>query len=67
MTMPGKKEKTRGGHAVLGVGYDDNSKCFIIKNSWGENWGDKGFFYMPYDYITDSDLCADFWVIQTVS
>lgn len=67
MTMPTKKEKSRGGHAVLGVGFDDSIKCFIIKNSWGDKWGDKGFFYMPYDYITDSDLCADFWVIQKVS
>jgi C1A family cysteine protease len=67
MPMPGKREKTVGGHAVTAVGYDDSTKCFIVKNSWGGNWGDKGFFYMPYDYITDSDLCADFWVIQRVS
>lgn len=67
MPMPSKKEKSMGGHAVLGVGYDDSLKCFIIKNSWSDKWGDKGFFYMPYDYITDSDLCADFWVIQRVS
>ena len=67
MPMPGKKEKSMGGHAVMGVGYDDTTNCFIIKNSWSEKWGDKGYFYMPYDFITDSDYCADFWVIQRVS
>lgn len=67
MPMPSKKEKSMGGHAVTGVGYDDELKCFIIKNSWSDKWGEKGYFHMPYDYITDSDLCADFWVVQKVS
>jgi C1A family cysteine protease len=67
MVMPGKREKSLGGHAVMAIGYDDSLNCFIVKNSWGEKWGEKGYFHMPYDYITDSDLCADFWVVQKVS
>jgi len=38
----------RGGHAVCIVGY--NSQGFIVRNSWGENWGDKGFAYASQDY-----------------
>ncbi len=37
-----------GGHAVLLVGYDDANSCFIIKNSWGPNWGENGFFRVAY-------------------
>jgi len=68
MTWPSKDEKSYGGHAVLAVGYDDNLEGgrFIVKNSWGEKWGDKGYFYMPYEYLTGKGLADDFWVIQTV-
>ena len=63
MPMPSKSEKMLGGHAVLGVGYDDSKQVFIVRNSWGPNWGDKGYFYMPYKYITNLDLATDFWTI----
>jgi len=65
--MPSQTEKLLGGHAVMAVGYDDSKKCFIVRNSWGEDWGDKGYFYLPYDYFTDSNLSADFWTIRLVS
>ena len=51
-----------GGHAVVAVGYDDFKACLIVRNSWGPSWGDKGYFYLPYDYITPS-FAADFWQI----
>lgn len=41
------------GHAVLLVGYDDNLQCFKVKNSWGENWGENGYFRIAYDDVTD--------------
>lgn len=63
MPMPSKKERLLGGHAVLGVGYDDSKQCIIVRNSWGQDWGDKGYFYMPYKYITNEDLATDFWTI----
>lgn len=39
------------GHAYSIVGYDDSSQKFIIKNSWGDSWGDKGYGYLPYSCI----------------
>lgn len=37
-----------GGHAVCVVGYDDGAQCWIVKNSWGSGWGEKGFFRIGY-------------------
>ncbi|MBX7046971.1 MAG: C1 family peptidase [Ignavibacteria bacterium] len=58
------KESLQGGHAVLAVGYDDSSKRFIVRNSWGEKWGQKGYFTMPYDYLLHENLSDDFWTIN---
>jgi len=38
-----------GGHVVAIVGYDDSQQCWIVKNSWGTKWGEKGWFQMSYD------------------
>lgn len=56
-----------GGHCVLVVGYDDNKRAFILRNSWGEGWGNGGYGSLPYSYLTSSDLASDFWTITTVS
>ena len=66
MPMPAPKEKNLGGHAVLAVGYDDSKQVFTVMNSWNTTWGDKGFFYMPYAYMTDSNLASDFWTVRKV-
>jgi C1A family cysteine protease len=60
--MPAKTEQMVGGHAILVVGYDDSKSWFIVRNSWGADWGDKGYFYIPYLYFTNPDLASDFWV-----
>jgi C1A family cysteine protease len=65
--MPNPETDTlEGGHAIMGVGYDDTKQVFIIRNSWGVAWGDKGYFYLPYDYVTSADLASDFWSIRLV-
>ncbi len=62
--MPQPDEKQMGGHAVVGVGYDDSQERFIVRNSWGENWGMKGYFTIPYEYLGNNNLADDFWTVR---
>jgi C1A family cysteine protease len=64
--MPDSSESALGGHAVMAVGYDDASKRFLIRNSWGADWGMAGYFTMPYAYATGSNFADDFWTIRLV-
>jgi C1A family cysteine protease len=64
--LPSPSESSVGGHAVMAVGYNDASQSFIVMNSWSTKWGDKGFCYIPYSYLTDTDLAADFWTIRII-
>lgn len=66
MPMPKPQEKVLGGHAVMAVGYDDSKQAVLVRNSWGTDWGIRGYFYMPYGYITNANLCDDFWTIRIV-
>ena len=62
--MPGQDEEQDGGHAIVCCGYDDETKMFLLHNSWGVDVGDKGYYYFPYDYMTNSGLSDDFWTIR---
>jgi C1A family cysteine protease len=62
--VPKAGENLEGGHAVLVVGYDDTKRALIIRNSWGEDWGEEGYGYLPYRYIEDPKLSGDFWTIR---
>jgi C1A family cysteine protease len=64
--LPGKAEALLGGHAILVVGYDLTKQHFICRNSWGSEWGDKGYFYLPFGYLSDDFLASDIWLIQSV-
>jgi len=64
--LPPRGEQLIGGHAVLAVGYDDKIQRFIVRNSWGTGWGMKGYYTMPYGYLTDPGLARDFWAIHAV-
>lgn len=62
--IPKGTERTVGGHAVLGVGYHDADRRFIVRNSWGKKWGQNGYFTIPYDYLANRNLADDFWTIR---
>ena len=67
LPMPTPGEQPEGGHAVAAVGYDDASRLFLVRNSWGSNWGLGGYFWMPFEYLIRSDLSADFETIRLVA
>ena len=46
----------------MAVGYDQRQKRFIVRNSWGIEWGQQGYFTMPYAYL--ETLADDFWTIR---
>jgi C1A family cysteine protease len=62
--MPGPNESCLGGHAVCCCGIDLNKKVCIVRNSWTSGWGDKGYFYLPIDYVTNSNLTSDMWTVR---
>ena len=66
LPMPKRTEQMLGGHAVLAVGYDHARQRFIVRNSWGADWGLRGYYTMPYAYVLDDNLCADFWTVKLV-
>jgi C1A family cysteine protease len=62
--IPLPKGNVIGGHAILIVGYDDTKQVFKFKNSWSASWGDKGYGYLPYFYLTSGNM-MDMWVIYS--
>jgi C1A family cysteine protease len=74
---PCQSEKIKGGHSVMAFGYDDkikieNHNCKEVttgalrfQNSWGENWGDKGYGWLPYDYVLRG-LTEDWWTVYDI-
>jgi C1A family cysteine protease len=69
--MPLKTDPILGYHAVVCVGFNNTLKCWIMRNSWGAAWGAKGYFYLPYAYLTtdatDKVEGFDLWVITQMS
>ena len=67
LPMPKVTDNILGGHAVLAVGYQDSNNTFIVRNSWGPNVQDAGYFYMPYAYLLDPNLSGDMWTVRRIS
>lgn len=59
-----KKEKC-GGHEVVLTGFDKEKKIFFFKNSWGEEWGDKGYGTMDFSVV--DNYIADDWGVSVTA
>ena len=64
--MPSSNESVIGGHAILACGYDTSDNTFLVRNSWGTNWGINGYCKFPMAYLTNNSLCDDLWTIRLV-
>lgn len=73
ISVPTEEEFT-GGHAIIAIGYNDTRVCsdssygaFLIKNSWGDIYGNGGYAWMPYNYLrvvsSKSPEYCDAWAI----
>jgi C1A family cysteine protease len=66
--FPDDGDSVEGGHAIAAVGYDDGRKigkqkgALLIRNSWGTDWGEKGYGWLPYAYV-ERGLADDFWTL----
>jgi len=61
--IPKRGDSREGGHAVMAVGYDDANAQLLFRNSWGEEWGDKGYGMLPYWYVLNGKA-SDFWAVS---
>jgi C1A family cysteine protease len=66
VAMPAPDERRIGGHAVLAVGYSQARRRFLVRNSWGTDWGRGGYFTLPYAYFEQPRLAKNFWTIRWV-
>ncbi|MFZ2054329.1 MAG: C1 family peptidase [Candidatus Aminicenantales bacterium] len=72
--FPSPRDRIEGGHAVVAVGYDDTIKiknrfgadktvgALLVRNSWGKDWGEEGYGWLPYEYLRRG-LAEDFWSV----
>ncbi len=63
--LPKQTERMLGGHAIMAVGYRERSKVLLFRNSWGKEWGQKGYGELPFAYLESRELSNDLWCIQS--
>jgi C1A family cysteine protease len=70
--LPARGERPELSHALVTVGYDDAKEirnpidgqvsrgALRVRNSWGAQWGDAGYGWLPYEYVR-AGLTSDWW------
>lgn len=74
--FPARRDRVVDGHGVVIVGFDDERQitnqlpggrttigAFKIRSSWGPNWGDRGYGWLPYEYLL-TGICDDLWSLM---
>jgi C1A family cysteine protease len=64
VSMPSLSENVMGAHCMVIVGFDNRQQMFLVRNSWGAAWGVSGHCWIPYIYMANRNLTADFWTIR---
>lgn len=64
LPMPQPGDAVLGTHAVLVCGFDLDTRHFAALNCWGGAWGDRGLFYIPFEYALQPTHCWDLWVLD---
>lgn len=59
--MPKPYEQLLGGHAVMLVGYNLYRREWLVRNSWGKQWGQAGYFTLPWEFLLSRELTNDIW------
>jgi C1A family cysteine protease len=67
IVMPSKDDDLIGGHSSILIGFNDSTNEYVFINTWGKTWGDGGFGYIPYEYVNNSELADEFYVMTKVS
>ena len=68
IAFPTAADSVIGGHAVVAIGYDDGLRirsdkgALLVRNSWGQGWGEAGYGWLPYSYV-EQRLAVDFWTL----
>ena len=67
--MPTAEDITglKGSHAMVIVGYDDETRFYRVRNSWGRSFGDKGYCYIPYSYIENKAFLNGACIITEIN
>lgn len=64
LSLPQSSEEPMGSHAMCIVGYDDSKQQFLLRNSFGDDWGEGGYFWIPYEYA-DANF-SDMWTFDVL-